>query len=54
MSRSSVRVRSSALSNQRIKAKFSPQGKVVLVSVTLWDAEAWFANCGYGSGDQYS
>jgi len=51
---SAVRVRSSALSNQRIKAEFSPQGKAVLFSVTPWDAEGSFAHCGHGSEDQYS
>ncbi len=54
MSRKAVRVRSSALSNLRIKAEFSPKGKAVLFSVTPWDAEGWFAHCDYGSGDQYS
>ena len=54
MGSKAVRVRSSALSNQRIKAEFSPQGKAVLFSVTPWDAEGSFAHCGFGSGDQSS
>jgi len=28
--------------------------KVVLFSITPWDAEGWFAHCGYGSKDQCS